>query len=213
MELSTLYPQSQMLFLEIKSDGRVQQYLDGIRSHHEETYHHLLRVGLLSIDVGFENTVTPYQLHLLGFAGILHDVGKMHIPSYILEKDGPLDEQERAEMLSHSRLGFLALQNFGDKNLGKIVVAHHEFQPQAYPRSGVDRRKIPRNASERRETDLSVPGLAQIVAAADVFDALSCRRSYKDPLPPERVEEILRKDYGGNPAFIDQVMKRKYIST
>jgi len=57
------------------NEEKVQKYLDSLKRYHVETYEHSLRVGLLSVDLGCDNLVTDDELRLLGYSGLLHDIG------------------------------------------------------------------------------------------------------------------------------------------
>ena len=90
----------------------------------------------------------------------------------------------------------------------QILVAHHEYQNKPYPRNGIDRRKIERSGSDRRSNRSQAAVLAQIVAVADMFDALASQRSYKEALKKSDTETILRNQFTGDALYIDQVLRR-----
>lgn len=127
-----------------------------------------------------------YIEHIFMFAP-LHDIGKIGIPDDILLKPGPLDEQEWHIMRTHSDLGRQMiddlLDNFGLINfdyvdvLRNIAEYHHEtIDGKGYP-LGLKGNEIPLEA--------------RIVAVADVFDALTSARSYKDAWSNEKAIEAL----------------------
>jgi putative two-component system response regulator len=115
----------------------------------------------------------------IGYSAILHDIGKIHVPDRILSKPGPLDEDERATMQQHTLAGERILSNasFFDR-ARRIARSHHEnWDGSGYP---------DHLAGE------SIPLEARIVHVADVFDALTSERVYKQPWSRERaVESIL----------------------
>ena len=132
----------------------------------------------------------------------------MSLPADILSKTTGLNSSARASLNEHVRLGFLALESFEPEIVKQIVVAHHEFQKLPYPRNGIDRRKAERSTPGRRSNRSQVAALAQIVAAADMFDALTSRRSYKEALNKSDTEMILREQFTGDALYIDQVLRR-----
>ena len=204
-----LYPQSQETFSEILQDSAVAYLLSQLQPHHQESYEHSLRVGALALDVGYENALFAEQRITLGRAAVLHDIGKRNIPYCILGKEGPFTDDEKMIMDGHVRWGFRALASASDFDLvRKILVQHHEYQPRPYPRSGEERRLVSRPTPERRNTDAAILCLAQMVAAADVFDALASRRTYKEPLPKETMERIFREEYRGSRIYAEQVLRR-----
>lgn len=103
----------------------------------------------------------------LGYSSILHDVGKLHVPDHILNKPGPLTDGERAEMEQHTIVGerILSTRPFF-KRARVIARSHHEnFDGTGYP--------------DRLQGD-RIPLEARLVHVADVYDALTTARAYKD---------------------------------
>lgn len=118
-------------------------------------------------------------------AAPMHDIGKLGIPDVILHKPGKLDAAEWAVMQGHSDVGYKILMKSSAPILqlaATIARYHHEkWDGSGYP-DGL--------AGE------AIPEVARIVAVADVFDALSVKRPYKDAWPLDRVLETLSKDAG-----------------
>ncbi len=113
-------------------------------------------------------------------AGILHDIGKIIVPTEILSKKGRLTDQEFEEMRKHPEIGFRILKaarNMSD--IAEIVLSHHErWDGKGYPR-GISEKEIPL--------------ASRIIAIADSFDAMSNDRTYKNKISyPEAIEEIKR---------------------
>ena len=213
----------QQMYEAIITDEKVNVHLRAVKDYHMESYDHLVRVGKLSMYLGMKNHLVDEQLRLLGMSGALHDVGKQGISHCVLCKPGPLEPTEREEMKNHVRLGFMILEDIGEE-VRRIIVCHHEFQGEAYPRNGEERRRddrreryivVPKEARgvsrrgsiERRQTDAMILNLGQMVAAADVYDALSSKRGYKEPLTLEVVRDIMNKDYLGSKRYVQQLFE------
>jgi len=200
--------ESRSLLKNLLEEERVQRYITSLRRHHYETQRHSVRVGLFAVDLGYENSFGLGELKLLGYAGLLHDVGKLDIPEEILNKPTALNQSERAIIDVHPRLGFLALEDFGDDLVRQVVVAHHEYKKNPYPRGKKDRRKTMRLGDvDRRTSNRLISILAQIVAVSDIYDALTHRRTYKSALPRDKVEETLREHFIGDKNYIEQVLR------
>jgi HD-GYP domain-containing protein (c-di-GMP phosphodiesterase class II) len=178
-----------------------------LKQHHHDTYLHSLRVGLLSIDLGYEEKLDENKINILGYAAHLHDVGKTTIDLSILDKKDKLNENERSEIKEHVRRGIMMLNNFEMKDVKMIMMQHHEYQAGPYPRLYSDRRKENRH-NERRLNNLDTDYLGEIIAISDMADALIFPRVYKEPLPIKEVEKILRSEFRGNPALIRRVLNR-----
>lgn len=120
-------------------------------------------------------------------AAPLHDIGKLGIPDAILNKPGRLDAGERIVMQAHTVIGYKILSESTGPILqmaASIALHHHEkWDGSGYP-NGV--------AGE------AIPEMARIVAIADVFDALSMTRSYKDGWPLDRVMSTLTESAGSH---------------
>ena len=208
MQPKIFYPESTVLVSKLVKEEKVLTLLEKLKSDQRSIYEHSLRVAVLSLDLGFENQLDQPDLYYLGYAGLLHDIGKVSLPADILSKRTVLNSSDRASLNEHARLGFLALESFEPEIVKQIVVAHHEFQKIPYPRNGIDRRKAERSTPGRRSNRFQIAALAQIVAAADMFDALTSQRSYKEALSKSDSETILREQFTGEALYIDQVLRR-----
>ncbi len=135
----------------------------------DETGEHTHRVADLSVSIAERLGLPAPQIELLRFAAPLHDVGKIAIPDAILGKPGRLTEEEFEQIKTHSAIGaqMLAGSPFALLDLAEeIALTHHEkWDGSGYP-SGL--------AGD------AIPIAGRIVAVADVFDALTHSRPYKE---------------------------------
>lgn len=138
----------------------------------------------------YSAVVTPAFVRLVGLSSVPHDIGKVGIEDRILRKPGKLTPDERHEMQKHAAIAgdcfSEIIERLGSSNFLEmardIAVAHHEhWDGSGYPRG---------LAGE------AIPLAARIVAIADVYDALSSRRVYRDALPHERCVAIIRDAAG-----------------
>ena len=151
----------------------------------KETANHIKRMShfsaLIAESLGWaEQEVKPFF-----WASLMHDVGKLGIPDAILQKPGRLTPEERRIMELHSIIGGNILKGSDApvlKQARLVALTHHErFDGKGYPR-GLKGRKIP------------IEG--RITILADIFDALSSRRVYKEALPEPDVLRILEEGRG-----------------
>ncbi|OEH85599.1 hypothetical protein BHU72_02015 [Desulfuribacillus stibiiarsenatis] len=153
--------------------------LVNIQSMDDYLFHHSVNVGIIAIILGTGMGYTRNQLIELGIGAILHDVGKTLIPLEILNKPDILTEEEYAVMKQHSQYGYEILKDQPGVPLlsAHIAFQHHErWNGSGYPR-GI-------SGKEQHE-------YARIVAIADVYDALTSTRSYRQPFLPHEAVEML----------------------
>src|SRR5437773_6190175 len=130
------------------------------------TRSHSARVAALARTVAEEMRLGPDELRRVQLGGLLHDIGKIGIPDAILNKPGPLTEEEWVLMRTHPAVGASILAVVEPlRDLVPIVRTHHErYDGQGYPaRLGGD----------------EIPLEAHIVAASDAFEVIVSRRAYK----------------------------------
>lgn len=92
--------------------------------------------------------------------------------------------------------------------MNAVVIGHHEYIAAGFPRGGSDRRQSTRESSERREADAALASMTQILAVADMSDALASQRSYKEPYPVSQIGETLRDQFTGDPRYVAQILSR-----
>jgi len=145
---------------------------------------HTERVTKLCMDVADalkargNKTINKRFRQCLTLAALLHDIGKVGIPEYILRKPGPLSKEEWEEMKKHPTLGANILEPLKEyKNLKEAVRAHQEhFNGMGYP-DGL--------------TAEEIPLMARIIMLVDAYDAMTSERPYRETKTPEgAIEEI-----------------------
>lgn len=132
---------------------------------------------------------------MLELAGLLHDVGKLAVPNTILEKEGSLTYEERAQIQVHPYFTFRILDRIQGLEIVKEWASfHHErLDGTGYP-------------FQIEEDELSLG--SRILAVADVYAALSEKRPYKEPLPSSQVVALLRRNaaHGGLDPFVVEIV-------
>ncbi|MGN0691801.1 MAG: HD-GYP domain-containing protein [Oscillospiraceae bacterium] len=138
----------------------------------------------------FSDVITKDFISNLLKAAPMHDIGKVSVPDAILQKPGKLTDEEFAEMKLHAEKGgeiiLETFHNLGDEEYRKMAYEvaryHHEkWNGKGYP-EGLERKEIPLSA--------------RIMAVADVFDAVSEKRCYRDAMPMDKCFDIIRQGSG-----------------
>lgn len=156
-------------------------------------FHHSVNVAVLAGIMGMAKGYNRNQIEELGIGALLFDIGMTKVPKELLHKTSPLTAEERAIVEKHTTEGFDMLRSFHDISLlsAHCALQHHErFNGSGYPRG--------LKGSEIHE-------YAQIVAIADVYDALTSPRSYRNRYSPSEAIEYL---FGsGNTQFDLELIK------
>ncbi len=152
-----------------------------IRSH--DTANHVRRVAEYSRVLALKAGLDENEASILQLASPMHDIGKIAVPDHILNKKGYLTEEERVLMQSHCENGYNILNNSERpilKTAAIVAYQHHErWDGTGYPRG-------------LKGEEIHIFG--RITAVADVFDALSMARPYKEPWPDSEIFAYFREN-------------------
>ena len=144
---------------------------------------HSSRVAEYSRRLAQLNHMSPKECDEVYYTALLHDVGKIGVPSTIINKAGRLTKEEYENVKQHPVLGAQILETISEyPYLGIGARYHHErYDGKGYP-EGLKGEEIPE--------------IARIVGVADAYDAMTSKRSYRDPIPQGRVREEIVKGAG-----------------
>ena len=180
-------------------DALHAQSLDSVRDligklsfHDFYTYDHSINVAMYSILIykAAKPDATREEAMAAGLGGLLHDIGKIKIPTHIINKPGKLTPTEFRKIQEHPDHGMALLdipnlripEGVDVKLVRKVVHEHHEnFDGTGYPR-------------QVKGTDIAL--VARVTAVADFFDAITTKRAYAEPLPVEEALEVIRSTAG-----------------
>ncbi len=139
---------------------------------------HSERVSMICEKMGHALGCSKRVIQELRTVGLLHDIGKVAIDVSIIDKPGPLSESEWIEIKRHPEIGYRILSAVNDMTeIAQSILSHHErWDGTGYPRGicGED-----------------IPMYARILAIADAYDAMTCERPYRKPMPQKQVENEL----------------------
>ena len=174
----------------------------------EETGNHVNRVAGYAVEIyetlaqknGVPRQEIDKKRDVLRMAGMLHDVGKVAISDTILKKPDRLTDEEYAVMKQHTILGARLFRS-GSSELDiasqEVALNHHErFDGRGYPGFVDFMTGEPLSGGPRGKRGEEIPLFGRIVAIADVYDALSSKRSYKEVWEEDRVLKIIQENSG-----------------
>lgn len=178
--------------------GDVNKSLYDIKTYDNYTYVHCLDTGIMSAFLGLSMHFSESELKDLGKAAILHDIGKTKVSFKIINKKGPLTDEEFLEIKKHPVYGREILE----KNIQisqeilKAVEQHHER---------VDGKGYPYGLLGNQ-----ISKYGKIVSICDVYDAISNDRSYRKKFSPNEAYELI---LAGSGTMFDEKMAKSFKDT
>jgi HD-GYP domain-containing protein (c-di-GMP phosphodiesterase class II) len=164
---------------EVCANSNLLIHLTDIRAYDDYTFIHSVNVAILAVFTGIGLGYGKTKLKELALGGLLHDVGKMFVPKEILNKPARLTKDEMEVMKGHSLFGFELLRKNPEISL---IVAHMAFQHHERPNGS----GYPRGLQGEE-----IHEYANIIAIADVYDALISDRPYRRGILPHEAYEVL----------------------
>lgn len=187
----------------ILHDAKAVASLLKITAHDYYTHTHSINVSIYTLSLGSFLGIEGEDLKTLGMAAVLHDIGKSKVDYNIINKNGKLTEVEFDEMKTHPSEGHAIALKLGinDERILSGIRHHHEkMDGGGYP-------------DKIKEDKISQ--FARIIGVCDVFDALSTKRSYKDPMSSFESLRLMKQQMQGHldmglvDAFIKMLQKQE----
>lgn len=179
-----------------RSHGTLVNFVD-MRSKTDYLFHHSVNVCILSVMTGINLEFDELRLRDLGVGAILHDVGKTQVDDNLLNKTERLTTGELRQVREHARLGFEILRKNPEISL---MSAHCAFQHhERHDGSG-----YPRNLAGGE-----IHQFAQIVALADVYDALTSDAIYRKAVPVYEAVAIINRAAG---SYFSEEIVAKFLA-
>jgi putative two-component system response regulator len=172
----------------IRKLGRAAEYKDN------ETGMHVLRMSSYAYRVALNAGLGEEEADLILHTAPMHDIGKLGVPDNILLKPGPLNDQEWVIMRNHTLIGSTIIGEHASTLMQRARIAaltHHErWNGTGYP-------------YQLKGEEIPIHG--RIIAIADVFDALTSKRPYKEPWPIDKALDLIKEQRGEHfdPAIVD----------
>ena len=181
---------------DIISSNNILGKLRQIEVNDEYTYKHSINVSLISTMISKWMGFSNIELYDIALAGLLHDIGKSKVPVELLNKPGKLSNDEYEIMKKHTQYGYEILKSTSgiNDNITLGALEHHErLDGKGYP-LGL--------AGDRIHT------YAKIIAVADIYDAMTSKRVYKNKVSPFKVAELIFQDSFG---MLDPIIANTFL--
>ena len=188
LENAQLFEQQKQLYREQKElfESFINTLASSIDARDKITAGHSQRVKLYSMLLANALNLDEKTKELIEKAAILHDIGKIGIRDSVLQKEGKLTPEEYSHIQEHVKITHNILDNISMSSdfriITEIACSHHE--------------KYDGTGYYRHLKGEEIPYGGRILAVADVFDAITSRRHYRDKMPIKNVIDILIKDSG-----------------
>lgn len=197
LQVENLRSVIQRMISDLVGGNEVLGYLSDVKGYDEYTFHHSVNSTILALVLGVHCRLKEGSLIELGLGTLMHDIGKVKIPMEILNKAGPLTPEEFNEIKQHPAYGFEILRKNSDLGLvaAHVALQHQErWDGSGYPR-GLKGDKIHE--------------YGRIAAVADVYEALTSKRSYRNAGQPYEAYEYILAHAGVyfEPKIIDVFAK------
>lgn len=168
----------------ITSNKNVFVNIMDLKSYDDYTFHHSISVAVISVAIGRQMELKSDVLRQLALCSLLHDIGKIEVPKVLINKPAKLTKEEYEEVQKHVLRGieYLNDHHIDIALIQSGVATHHErYDGQGYP---------------RQLTGEHIPLFGRIIAIADVFDALTSKRPYREPMAPADAAEYIMGNSG-----------------
>jgi putative nucleotidyltransferase with HDIG domain len=188
---------SSTIYARINENRDIVSCINQIRSVDEYTYTHCINVSMLSMMIARWMKYDTETVNELIQAGLLHDIGKGRIDPEIINKPGMLTKEEFEEMRKHALYGYMLAEGSTgiSENVRKCILMHHERE---------DGTGYPLGARGSQ-----IHHFAKIVAVADIYDAMTSNRSYKQKDSPFDVFYLMENSTFG---VLDTKVVRAFLS-
>ncbi len=183
-ELSRWEPEDAVLLADEACLDRVAEaFAKVVDAKSPWTYQHSTRVAEIAVGVAQQFGCSAELERDLRRAALLHDIGKLGVSNTILDKPGKPTDDEFDQIRKHPDYSLQVLEQVGAfKTLADVASAHHE--------------RLDGRGYHRRLGGKRLPWVARVLAVADICEAMSARRPYRDAMPWEKIQQIMRNDAG-----------------
>lgn len=183
-EIAQLEPEDLVLTAnEATLDRIARAFAEVVDAKSPWTFRHSEGVARIAVGIAKALGLSDSALTTIHRAGLLHDIGKLGVSNLILDKPGNLSSEEYVELRRHPEFTHQILGRIAPfHDIAEIAATHHE--------------RLDGRGYHRGLRAVELPVESRLLVVADICEALSAKRPYRDEMPQERVHAILTKDSG-----------------
>ncbi len=197
-QISQLYRDVEQIVDEVMT-AETMSGVSTLKTHDNYTFEHSIEVAVGGVMMGKRLGMTTNDLHQLALGCLCHDIGKLVVPSEVLNKPGRLTPEEFEIIKRHPQSGYDSAQQFmrqSDLIARHVIWQHHERQDgMGYPRGLKGNNRVCDAIESRFGKAMMLPA-AEIAAVADVYSAIASDRPYRPAMKPHEIVDTLRKAGG-----------------
>ena len=198
LDASAVRDTVQLLVNRVANSNAALGHVLAVKHYENLTWCHSVNVAMLSLLIGRQIGLDGQLIVALVEAALLHDIGKTRVPLEVVQKPGALDKSERKLIEAHAAYG------------GEILAGTPGLRPLTATVALVHHRSIVGGGYPDLGAGVIPHPMSQIVSVADVYEALTGARSYKEPTPPERACVILARIAGEQ---LNASLVKAFVST
>lgn len=184
IDMESLHTVVSSLIGDFLKDRNAIMGLLSIKNYNKHLFHHSINVSVTCLLIASKLRLSEDMLQIVGISGLLHDIGKLKVPSEILDKPEKLTEREWDVMRSHAIEGaqiLMRYENLGDLPVLAAMEHHAHYDLSGYPM--LRGKKMPH-------------AIARIIAIADVYEAMTANRSYRPACSVHQAISVLMAGVG-----------------
>lgn len=199
-EVAQLYRDVEAI-IDRAASAQVLSGITSLKNHDNYTFEHSVEVTVAAVLLGLRLHLMPFELNQLAMGCLCHDIGKMAIPREILQKSGPLTEEELAVVRQHPEIGYEIIRQLtgsSDILARHVVWQHHERQDGlGYPRGLRGNNMFVNPSPGRLGMGLILP-VAEIAAVAEVYASMASDQPYRQSMSPAQIASALQEKAGSH---------------
>lgn len=166
----------------VTSNKKVSKLLNDLRMLDSYSFAHCINISMIIVSLLSKENIRSEELYNLAFVSLLHDIGRLNMVE-LFNKQGKLSDKEFEMLKNHPQESYKLLKKAGlaDEEMAFVMETHEKYNGTGYP---------------YRLKGGAIPDLSQLILIADIYNALSSFRPYRDVYNPHAVSKMIEEETG-----------------